>query len=794
MKHNQTFRAFAMSLLSLLLCVAMLAGSTFAWFTDTATTGVNTIVAGNLDMVVSWYDGDSWEEIDNSTKLFKDGALWEPGYTEVAYLKVENNGSLDFKYRMAINVVNEIIGESVTNEEIRLSQILKFAVIETSTEKLYGNRADAVKDAEKNNAGVLATKVFTDSILASETPVVKYYTLVVYMPETTGNEANHKTGTTPPSIELGVKIDAAQLMSEEDSFGSSYDKDALYRNETYVTSTEELANAVSDPEVDKITVGGDVNLPDAAFDRDVTIDLAGNSLTIGSAGSNADGLVIEDGAKVNLINTGSEKATFEYLGDSTGYDAIYVDNDGELNIGGNIDLVVSPEANSAIHADNGSIVNIGDGTNIVVNGPTGNRFAAVIVNRGSTVNMTGGVITVDGSVTSGDSSNWNSELVGVVIMGNNSVFNMTGGTINVYADNTDGSQDVAQAIQSCPYNVSAGDGNVVVNIDGGTFNVSNSNGRESVALAVMIANMGDYNFTNATFNGNYTDIILEPYSGSVNDVDLDISGGTYAFDPSAYVVDGFVATSNGDNTWTVTEANKRVANSDAALAEIVKDLEGVEIINLASGEYTLPNIYKNLGAIDVDIIGAVNSDGTPATVMNVDSNKNLGISGTVKNIKFSDATNSKIVNFMDGNGMNANIVVDNCVFDGATMRFTGVATIKNSTFDGNGAAWSGVQYSFPSGDILIENCKFSGYSFTNLQVTDEGEHRDVTVTVRGCTIGALNPEWNGSYSNEGVTIYIDDIVLENNTIDCDVWTPTHATVTKTNNKTSEGGEVSYKNW
>ena len=104
MKKNQTRRALLMSALSLLLCVSMLVGTTFAWFTDSVTSGRNTIVAGNLDVVLEYWDGDSYEEVKSTTKLFDDAALWEPGYTEVAYLKVSNAGSLALKYHLAVTV------------------------------------------------------------------------------------------------------------------------------------------------------------------------------------------------------------------------------------------------------------------------------------------------------------------------------------------------------------------------------------------------------------------------------------------------------------------------------------------------------------------------------------------------------------------------------------------------------------------------------------------------------------------------------------------------------------------
>lgn len=112
-KSKHTKRALFMSALSMLMCMAMLVGSTFAWFTDSVTSGKNKIVAGNLAVELEYsLDGENWATVDENTNMFKEGALWEPGYTEVVYLKVVNAGSLALKYRFGINVADKVIGET----------------------------------------------------------------------------------------------------------------------------------------------------------------------------------------------------------------------------------------------------------------------------------------------------------------------------------------------------------------------------------------------------------------------------------------------------------------------------------------------------------------------------------------------------------------------------------------------------------------------------------------------------------------------------------------------------------
>ena len=45
-----TKRALLSSVMAMLLCITMLIGTTFAWFTDSASTAVNKIQAGTLDI------------------------------------------------------------------------------------------------------------------------------------------------------------------------------------------------------------------------------------------------------------------------------------------------------------------------------------------------------------------------------------------------------------------------------------------------------------------------------------------------------------------------------------------------------------------------------------------------------------------------------------------------------------------------------------------------------------------------------------------------------------------------
>ena len=58
MKKNTTKRSLLASLLALVMCVTMLVGTTFAWFTDSASTSVSRIEAGRLNVSLQMLGND----------------------------------------------------------------------------------------------------------------------------------------------------------------------------------------------------------------------------------------------------------------------------------------------------------------------------------------------------------------------------------------------------------------------------------------------------------------------------------------------------------------------------------------------------------------------------------------------------------------------------------------------------------------------------------------------------------------------------------------------------------------
>ena len=208
-----TKRALLSSVMAIVLCLAMLIGTTFAWFTDSASTAVNKIQAGNLkvDLEMQKPDG-SWVSAKGQTLEFKkatnapadEKVLWEPGCTyELPQLRVVNKGDLALKYKVIISGVNG---------NAKLLEAIDFFV----------KIGDAEKVALADWDGILLPdgEAATDTMDAGTTSAI---TISGTMKKEAGNEYQGL------SIDgIGITVLATQYTYENDSFGSTYDEDATY--------------------------------------------------------------------------------------------------------------------------------------------------------------------------------------------------------------------------------------------------------------------------------------------------------------------------------------------------------------------------------------------------------------------------------------------------------------------------------------------------------------------------------------------------------------------------------------
>ncbi len=223
MTNKSTKKALLLSVLSMLICAAMLVGTTFAWFTDSVTSGKNTITAGNLDVELEYLTEEGWKTVEGATDLLDPEALWEPGHAEVVYLRISNLGTLALKYQFAMNIWNEVEGTNVAGKTFKLSKYLEYGVVDYTGE--FKTREEAIAAVEDNAIALSDYSVLGDMEAGAPAKTVA---LVVYMPTTVGNEANYKTGTPAPYIELGVELRATQKVSEKDFFGNDYDANAPF--------------------------------------------------------------------------------------------------------------------------------------------------------------------------------------------------------------------------------------------------------------------------------------------------------------------------------------------------------------------------------------------------------------------------------------------------------------------------------------------------------------------------------------------------------------------------------------
>ena len=184
-------------------------GATLAWFSDVEIVR-NEFRVGNLDLEVSYRNpmNTQYADLQGVTQLFNDQAVYEPGYTQVVYLKIENKGNVDFKYKVAVTVEDFDNGINAWGGEIYLPDHLKYGVVFAETEAelklLVGDRLQA-REYTSGDWGALGT--WSQEALKSGSGV-HYAALIVCMPEEVTNVANYRGKA--PSVELGVTVYAQQ--------------------------------------------------------------------------------------------------------------------------------------------------------------------------------------------------------------------------------------------------------------------------------------------------------------------------------------------------------------------------------------------------------------------------------------------------------------------------------------------------------------------------------------------------------------------------------------------------------
>ena len=338
-KKRSTKRALALSFISLLLCVSMFVGTTFAWFTDSVSSTNNIIKAGNLDVELEYYDAEAkeWKVVGEQTNVFEQGTLWEPGHTEVVYLKVSNLGTLALKYQLGVNVASEILGKTEDGKDIKLSDYLVFKAVDITEDKVGAFTRDTAKAEAGTEIGIKAYNSGEKKLEKQND--ANYVALIVYMPETVGNEANYR-GNDIPTINLGINLFATQVEFEEDSFDKYYDENAA-------VFTVDDANAQMAENLDVTLVN--CNEPEGVLY--VPADYTGTLTIVNSTVKSVQGagdvnLVVLGNVVVNAKGTGATTLA------ATAFDGSAITANGKLSISGKGNL-------TAIAADEKGAFGIG---------------------------------------------------------------------------------------------------------------------------------------------------------------------------------------------------------------------------------------------------------------------------------------------------------------------------------------------------------------------------------------------------------------------------------------------------
>ena len=311
--RKSTKRALLGSVMAMVLCLAMLVGATFAWFTDTASTNVNKIQAGNLDVVLEMQNADGkWVSAEGKTLDFVKAAdakgeaiLWEPGCTyELPALRIRNNGNLALKYKVAITGIN---GSAKLNEAI---------------EWTIGD-------------GAMGTE---QHLAAGESNA---FTIKGHMWESAGNEYMNE------SIDgIAITVVATQDTVESDSFNNTYDANATYP-----------VVAVGDVNTD-----GDTVLKDKEEDHTIQVTVPAGALDEGVQSLKLEVVKSATPAGVQVASTESSQSYEVTMKDQSGN---AVSTNGtlmtvEMNVGKNRTALKLYHNGEKMTKDNGALTDAAD--------------------------------------------------------------------------------------------------------------------------------------------------------------------------------------------------------------------------------------------------------------------------------------------------------------------------------------------------------------------------------------------------------------------------------------------------
>lgn len=208
--NKKTYKkALTLSMCLLVIWAILGTGTSIAWFMDETPVARNIFNIEELDLEVYHKTKTGYEKVEPSTKVFDENALYEPGYTQVVYLKIANEGQIDFDYKLSVipDLQSLVVAKNVFGQDIFLPKYLRFGVVVAETESQLQEQIQS-REAAQSKA-VLELNSYMSEAYNLKIGKTMYTALIVWMPETVGNEANYR-GNTAPSVNLGLTVRASQ--------------------------------------------------------------------------------------------------------------------------------------------------------------------------------------------------------------------------------------------------------------------------------------------------------------------------------------------------------------------------------------------------------------------------------------------------------------------------------------------------------------------------------------------------------------------------------------------------------
>ncbi len=645
MNSKTTKRALLSSVVAMLVCFTMLLSTTFAWFTDTAVSASNKIVAGSLKIDLEVLKDGTWTSIKESKAPIFDYDKWEPGYTDVKVLKVENEGTLALKW-----VAKFVSATPLTD----LANVIDVYVLPSATElsvpadrnldgyTKVGTVAQFVNSIEDTTKGVLK---------ADE---VAYLGIALKMQEDAGNEYQEKS--------LGgafdITIFATQETFEKDTFDDQYDVNAAFSVWDGTVPTEMPASLVVDGTTQT------VHVKDAAAFAYLST-LSAEWANLYTDGNGRTYTNYRNGAGANYYYSGQWTVSLEADIDLNNYAITPV----EIVFG-------EGTGNTAFKGNNYTIRNINTTTGLFANGTRANFSDLTLEN----VKATNGALSGSASSTVTNVTVKNAAISGVDYVGG-----LVGKTYSsIYDCRVVDSSVIATGKEA-----------------GGLTGYAETNSKGSTISGNTVKNVSVYANNRAAGLVAQPNVNIKVYNNTVDTVTVGAEDDS-SYQPGAIASNALDAANVYDNTVINADVSSNIAIASDT-AKLKTSITNDANVVLTEGEYSLPTLSGKTGVTLIGTEGTVIGGENTSTGFG----GNFGKDTTVKNIDFSGSTNGVRYSYAQGgtsvfenctfagdstygfhidqsNG--ATFIFNNCTFSGFNAFAGDLAKVEfnNCTFLNNG--------------------------------------------------------------------------------------------------------------